>query len=99
MKKTHLLLASSLFASSVMAFGDDSCAKLSAAKIPGATITLAQTVAAGTFVGPPAPFSGGETDGGFRHQGRSVAADLGVEWQDARHWQRWICRADRLRAA
>src|SRR5450631_4597171 len=58
MKKTHLLLASSLFASSVMAFGDDSCAKLSAAKIPGATIKLAQTVAAGTFVGPPAPFSG-----------------------------------------
>jgi len=41
-----------------MAFGDDSCAKVSAAKIPGATITLAQTVAAGTFVGPPAPFSG-----------------------------------------
>ena len=58
MKKTHLLFVSSLLVSSVMAFGDDSCEKLAGAKIPGVTITLAQTVAAGTFVGPPAPFSG-----------------------------------------
>lgn len=60
MKKTHLLFASSLLISSllissVIAFADDSCEKLAGAKIPGATITLAQTVAAGTFAGPPAP--------------------------------------------
>jgi feruloyl esterase len=58
MKTTHLLLLSSLLVSSVMAFGDDTCAKLGGAKIPGATITLAQTIAAGAFAGPPAPFSG-----------------------------------------
>ena len=58
MKITHLLLAASLLVCSVFAFGDDSCAKLAGLKIPDATITLSQTVAAGTFVGPPAPFSG-----------------------------------------
>ena len=31
---------------------------MAAAKISDTTITLAQTVAAGTFAGPPAPFSG-----------------------------------------
>jgi feruloyl esterase len=55
--KTHLLLTF-LLASTAIALGNDSCEKLAAAKIPGATITLAQTVAAGTFAGPPAPFSG-----------------------------------------
>ena len=39
-------------------FADDACAKLAALKIPNASITLAQTVAAGAFVGPPEPFSG-----------------------------------------
>jgi hypothetical protein len=58
MKNAQLLLASTLLFSSVIALGDDSCSKVSAAKISGATITLAQTVAAGTFAGPPAPFSG-----------------------------------------
>jgi len=58
MKTKDLLLASSLLVCSVLAFGDDSCAKLAGLKIPEATITLAQMVAAGTFVGPPAPFSG-----------------------------------------
>jgi Tannase and feruloyl esterase len=58
MKSAQLLLASSLLFSSIIAFGDDSCSNLSAATISGATITLAQTVAAGAFAGPPAPFSG-----------------------------------------
>ena len=58
MKTKHLLLTASLFVSSVLAFGDDSCAKLAGLKIPDATVMLAQTIAAGTFAGPPAPFSG-----------------------------------------
>lgn len=45
-------------AMSAIAPAQDSCEKLSAVKIATTTITLAQTVAAGTFVGPPAPFSG-----------------------------------------
>src|SRR6516164_2451627 len=35
----------------------DACERLTAAKIPNTTITLAQTVAAGTFSGPPTPKS------------------------------------------
>lgn len=38
-------------------FADDSCAKLASLNIPNTTITLALTVAAGEFVGPPAPLS------------------------------------------
>lgn len=40
------------------AFAQGACEKLARLKIADTTITLAQTVAAGTFVGPPAPFSG-----------------------------------------
>ena len=40
------------------AAAEESCNHLSTVKIPDATITLAETVAAGTFVGPPAPFTG-----------------------------------------
>jgi feruloyl esterase len=58
MKTARVLLVSSFLFSSVFAFADDSCEKVATAKIAGATITLAQTVAAGTFAGPPAPFSG-----------------------------------------
>ena len=36
----------------------DACERLTAAKIPNTTITLAHTVAAGTFNGPPSPFNG-----------------------------------------
>jgi len=54
----RLILASFLLAASAIAVSQDSCEKLAEAKIPGATIALAQTVAAGAFVGPPAPFSG-----------------------------------------
>ena len=43
---------------SAASHAQDACERLIAAKISGATITLAQTVAAGTFAGPPAPFSG-----------------------------------------
>src|SRR5262245_39962890 len=42
------------------AYAQDACERLTAAKIPNTTITLAQTVAAGTFNGPPAPKSGSE---------------------------------------
>src|ERR1041385_7246995 len=36
----------------------DACEKLMSATIPGAKITFVQTVAAGTFAGPPATFTG-----------------------------------------
>ncbi len=49
-----------LLLSSAPAYAQDACEHLTAAKIPNTTITLAQTVAAGTFNGPPAPKSGGE---------------------------------------
>ena len=42
------------------AVAQDACERLTAARIPNTTITLAQTVAAGTFNGPPTPKSGGE---------------------------------------
>src|SRR3954465_15895100 len=47
-----------LLFSSGAASAQDACERLSAAKIPNTTITAAQTIAAGTFNGPPAPFSG-----------------------------------------
>ncbi len=53
-----LVVPSFLLAASAIAFTQESCEKVAQAKIPGATITLAQTVAAGTFVGPPMPFTG-----------------------------------------
>jgi hypothetical protein len=60
--KAHLsytvVLSFFLLAASAIALTQDSCEKLAGEKIPGTTITLAQTVAAGAFVGPPAPFSG-----------------------------------------
>lgn len=43
---------------SAVAFADDACEKLSALKIPNATITSAQSAAAGNFAGPPEAFSG-----------------------------------------
>ena len=47
----------------LLAFGmivraQDACEKLTSAVISGAKITFAQTVAAGTFAGPPAAFTG-----------------------------------------
>ena len=52
------LLLCAVFVLSLAASAEDACEKLGAAKIPNTTITLSQTVAAGTFNGPPAPFSG-----------------------------------------
>lgn len=57
MRKTCVLIVA-VFSLAVAGFGQDSCAKLAALKISNTTIATAQTVAAGTFVGPPAPFSG-----------------------------------------
>jgi len=55
--KTSLVLCAVLLLS-LAASAEDACEKLATAKIPNTTITLAQTIAAGTFNGPPAPFSG-----------------------------------------
>ena len=57
--KTKLLLAFFLFSACAAVYADD-CEKLSSVSIDKTTITLAQTVAAGTFVGPPSPFSGAD---------------------------------------
>src|ERR1700721_4086915 len=47
-----------LLLSSAAVYSQEACGRPTAEKIPNTTITLAQTVAAGTFNGPPAPFSG-----------------------------------------
>ena len=57
-RSSRWVVAFILLFSSAAAYAQDACARLTAAKIPNTTITLAQTVAAGTFNGPPAPFSG-----------------------------------------
>ena len=52
-----LVIVSFLFAGSAVA-AEDACSRLMGIKVPGATIILAQTNAAGTFAGPPvAPFT------------------------------------------
>jgi hypothetical protein len=56
MKKTFLLMFCLVMTGAAVA--QDSCEKLSSMKISNTTITLARKVAAGTFVGPPEPFSG-----------------------------------------
>src|SRR5579864_1876377 len=56
--KCLLLIGCFLVAAFAGAFAQDSCEKLAAAKISAATITLAQTVAAGGFAGPAEVFSG-----------------------------------------
>ncbi len=56
----RLAVAFTLLLSAATAYAQDACESLSAARIPNATISLAQTVAAGTFNGPPPPKSGGE---------------------------------------
>lgn len=50
-----LLAAWFLLAASAICFSEE-CQKLTGTKIPGATITIAETFAAGTFVAPPLPF-------------------------------------------
>jgi hypothetical protein len=53
-----ILLAAIVLIGSVLAFADESCAKLAGLKIPAAIITSAQTVAKGSFVAPPDPEGG-----------------------------------------
>ena len=50
----RLVLVSFLLASGAIA-AEDACVRLMGAKVPGATIILAQMNAAGTFAGPPVP--------------------------------------------
>ena len=61
MEESHLrsafFLAFTVLIASAIGFPQASCEKLATAKISDATITLAQTVAAGTFVGPPMAFT------------------------------------------
>src|SRR5579864_6300498 len=57
-RPSRWVVAFILLLSGAIAYAQDACERLAAAKIPNTTITLAQTVAAGTFDGPPAPFSG-----------------------------------------
>lgn len=49
-----------LFAAHMVAFSQENCEKLSALKIADTTIASAQSVAAGAFVGQPAPFGGAD---------------------------------------
>ncbi|PYX76471.1 MAG: hypothetical protein DMG78_01485 [Acidobacteria bacterium] len=61
MRRTHCCewaIVCTVIFSGVAASAQDTCERLSGAKVPNTTITLAQTIAAGTFNGPPAPFSG-----------------------------------------
>ncbi len=55
---TILSITACLLSSTVSVLADDSCDRLAGLKVPNAAITLAQTVAAGSFNGPPEPFSG-----------------------------------------
>src|SRR5207302_8392994 len=60
MRRTHCCewaIVCTVIFSGVAALAQDACERLSGAKVSNTTITLAQTVAAGTFNGPPAPFS------------------------------------------
>jgi Tannase and feruloyl esterase len=56
-RKTFLLLLIVLSAN-LAGIGQVGCEELAELKIPNTAITTAQTVGAGTFVGPPEPFSG-----------------------------------------
>ena len=62
MKKARLvfalLIAVYVLAAHPTVEAEDSCAHLKGAKVTGATILLADPVAAGAFAGPPAAFTG-----------------------------------------
>src|SRR5512146_99362 len=59
--RSRLVLIGLLFMSAwVRAFPQNFCEHLSTLKIPAVSIVSVQTVEAGTFVGPPAPFSGAD---------------------------------------
>jgi hypothetical protein len=56
--RSTILLGAVVLAVSALSFANDSCEKLSSLRVPNATITSAQSIPAGTFVGPSEPFSG-----------------------------------------
>jgi len=61
MKQKHvsgIVVLFMLVLSSLAAFSQDSCERLSALKISNVAITTAQSFATGTYIGAPAPFSG-----------------------------------------
>jgi tannase/feruloyl esterase len=60
MKPIHhaLLLAALLLTLHAVSLAQDSCVQLMGTKFTGATIILADSVAAGTFAGPPSPYGG-----------------------------------------
>ena len=59
-RRGSVLLTSCLLAWAGIVWAQGSCEKLSGLKIPNATITTAQSVAAGAFAGPPALYSGAD---------------------------------------
>src|SRR6516165_1102766 len=59
-RPSRWVVAFILLLSGPPAYAQDACERLASAKISNTTITLAQTVAAGTFNGPPAPKPDGE---------------------------------------
>src|SRR5215472_7059071 len=73
-KHSQLSVALILLFSGAPIYGQDACERLTAAKIPHTTITLAQTVAAGAFNGPPAPNSGTELSHYIKVFRRSAAS-------------------------
>lgn len=53
-----VVIVVSLFSCALMARPQNACEALASLKVPNASVTLATTVAAGSFNGPPAPFTG-----------------------------------------
>ena len=95
----RIVLALLVIGGGLAAFGEDACERLAAAKIPHTTITLAQTEAAGTFNGPPAPFTGMDISAlyksaaGVLPRGGGGQAHGGFRYQDggvaAVVWMEW----------
>jgi len=61
-----VFLAVLFYSSMAMALPQDACERLINLKIPNARVTLATIVAAGTFDGPPAPFTGKDISGFYK---------------------------------
>lgn len=64
--KRSVWLAAIVLIGSALGVADDSCAKVAGLQISNTTITSAQSVAAGSFVGPPEPFSGRDLSGFYK---------------------------------
>ena len=62
-----LLMVVSVLATSSVALAEDSCDKLMGLTVSGAKIIFAQTVAAGTFAGPPSAFTGRDLTAFYKH--------------------------------